>query len=218
MRLLIFVIQAEHIDNPRGYGGGEDPRNYDRRLRGPVDVSTLGLLIRVGPVPLNDLSQPRELEVDPRTGMKNYIANGKCDDPHQCSALTCSGAENGPWDTSKALVRRTLERCIHIGRQYRSQGRKEDQYEAYRLLGQSVCSITSEFLICQAHRWALSSCTPSKTSLHIQIFVSLLLFRWATPMYSCTSATMCVSRPPTADGSPLWSPDHSDPAISYTAC
>jgi Heterokaryon incompatibility protein Het-C len=25
----------------------------------------------------DSLSQPRELEVDPRTGMKNYIANGK---------------------------------------------------------------------------------------------------------------------------------------------
>ena len=47
--------------------------------------------------------------------------------------------ENGSWDTSKALVRRTLERCIHLGRQHRAQGRKEDEYEAYRLLGQAVC-------------------------------------------------------------------------------
>ena len=66
-------------------------------------------------------SQPRELEIDPHTGMKNYIAN-----------------ENGPWDTSKALVRRTLERCIHIGRQNRSSGAKQDEYEAFRLLGQAV--------------------------------------------------------------------------------
>jgi hypothetical protein len=43
-------------NNPKGYGEGEDPRKYDRRLHGPVD--------------------PRELEIDPRTGMKNYIANG----------------------------------------------------------------------------------------------------------------------------------------------
>lgn len=35
-------------------------------------------------------------------------------------------------------MRRTLERCIHLGRQHRSQGRKEDEYEAYRLLGQAV--------------------------------------------------------------------------------
>jgi hypothetical protein len=50
--------------------------------------------------------------------MKNYIAN-----------------EGQSWDTSKALVRRLLERCVHVGRQHRAQGRKEDEYEAYRLLG-----------------------------------------------------------------------------------
>ena len=93
--------QTEHIDNPKGYGEGEDPRKYHPALRPPVD--------------------PRELEIDPRTGMKNYIAN-----------------ENGSWDTSKALVRRTLERCIELGRRHRSNGDKHDEYEAYRLLGQSV--------------------------------------------------------------------------------
>ncbi|KAF9525082.1 heterokaryon incompatibility protein Het-C-domain-containing protein [Crepidotus variabilis] len=92
-------LPTEHIDNPKGYGGGEDPRKYHPGLRGPVD--------------------PRELEIDPRSGLKNYIAN-----------------ENGHWDTSKALVRRTLERCIHLGRQQRAQGQKQDEYEAYRLLGQ----------------------------------------------------------------------------------
>jgi hypothetical protein len=50
--------------------------------------------------------------------MKNYIAN-----------------ESGGWDTSKALVRRLLEKCVHTGRQARAQGRKEDEYEAFRLLG-----------------------------------------------------------------------------------
>lgn len=44
----------EHIDNPRGYDGGQAQR-YDRRLRGPVD-------------------ERRELSVDPNTGLKNYIA------------------------------------------------------------------------------------------------------------------------------------------------
>ena len=44
-------LPTEHIDNPKGYADGEDARRYDERLRGPVD--------------------PRELEVDPRTGMKN---------------------------------------------------------------------------------------------------------------------------------------------------
>ncbi|KAJ2927988.1 hypothetical protein H1R20_g9098, partial [Candolleomyces eurysporus] len=94
----ISPIKVEHIDNPKGYGEGEDPRKYHPGLRGPVD--------------------PRELEVDPRTGMKNYIAN-----------------ESGHWDTSKALVRRTIEQCIHIGRRHRANGQKQDEYEAFRLLG-----------------------------------------------------------------------------------
>lgn len=143
--LLIFIIQAEHIDNPKGYGNGEDARNYDRRLRGPVDVGTKEFLIRANPIHLNYLTQPRELDVDHRTGMKNYIANGSCRNSHQCSILTCRYSENGPWDTSKALIRRTLERCIHIGRQHRNQGSKQDEYEAYRLLGQAVCRVTSAF-------------------------------------------------------------------------
>ncbi|KAG2154191.1 Het-C-domain-containing protein [Suillus bovinus] len=48
-------LPTEHIDNPKGYGEGEDARQYDRRLRGPV--------------------HPDELAIDPQTGMKNYIAN-----------------------------------------------------------------------------------------------------------------------------------------------
>ena len=40
---------TEHIDNPKGYGEGVDGRDYDRRLRGPVD-------------------ERRELAVDHRTG------------------------------------------------------------------------------------------------------------------------------------------------------
>ncbi|KAK1757416.1 ATP-dependent RNA helicase DDX42 [Echria macrotheca] len=46
----------DHIDNPKNYADNEDARNYDRRLRGPVDERV-------------------ELAVDPETGMKNYIAN-----------------------------------------------------------------------------------------------------------------------------------------------
>jgi Heterokaryon incompatibility protein Het-C len=53
--------------------------------------------------------------------MKNYIAN-----------------ENGGWDTSKALIRRLLEKCIHLGRLHHSNGNKVDQYEAYRLLGTAL--------------------------------------------------------------------------------
>ncbi|KAG2363672.1 heterokaryon incompatibility protein Het-C-domain-containing protein [Suillus spraguei] len=48
-------LPTEHIDNPKGYGGGEDARQYDPRLRGPV--------------------HPDELAIDPQTGMKNYITN-----------------------------------------------------------------------------------------------------------------------------------------------
>ncbi|KAJ3509213.1 hypothetical protein NLJ89_g5339 [Agrocybe chaxingu] len=99
-RLGVY-LPTEHIDNPKGYGDGEDARTYHPKLRAPVD--------------------PVELEIDPRTGMKNYIAN-----------------EDGHWDTSRALVRRTLEQCIHIGRQHRAGGQKQDEYEAYRLLGQAV--------------------------------------------------------------------------------
>ncbi|KAK2832046.1 hypothetical protein FQN49_006909 [Arthroderma sp. PD_2] len=45
----------EHIDNPKGYADDADARQYDPRLRGPI--------------------QQVELEIDHETGMKNYIAN-----------------------------------------------------------------------------------------------------------------------------------------------
>ncbi|TBU38661.1 heterokaryon incompatibility protein HET-C [Dichomitus squalens] len=97
-RLGVY-LPTEHIDNPKGYP--DNARQYHPKLRPPVD--------------------PRELEIDPRTGMKNYIAN-----------------ENGSWDTSKGLVRRTLEHCIQIGRQGRATNNKIDVYESYRLLGQAL--------------------------------------------------------------------------------
>ncbi|KND02730.1 uncharacterized protein SPPG_01813 [Spizellomyces punctatus DAOM BR117] len=84
----------EHIDNPKGYADGQDARKYDPGLRGPVD--------------------PRELEIDPRTGLKNYIAN-----------------EGGGWPTSSAFVRATLERAIQA---YRS----GNEYEGFRLLGTAL--------------------------------------------------------------------------------
>ncbi|KAH8682245.1 heterokaryon incompatibility protein Het-C-domain-containing protein [Xylariales sp. PMI_506] len=47
----------DHIDNPKGYPSpGVDARQYDRRLRGPVDERV-------------------ELAIDNSTGLKNYIAN-----------------------------------------------------------------------------------------------------------------------------------------------
>lgn len=44
------------IDNPKNYADNADARQYDERLRGPVDEGT-------------------ELAVDEETGLKNYIAN-----------------------------------------------------------------------------------------------------------------------------------------------
>ncbi|KAA6414691.1 MAG: hypothetical protein FRX48_01441 [Lasallia pustulata] len=45
----------EHIDNPKDYADNLDARDYDPRLRGPVD-------------------ERRELAINPQTGLKNYIA------------------------------------------------------------------------------------------------------------------------------------------------
>ncbi|KAK4047692.1 hypothetical protein OIV83_005200 [Microbotryomycetes sp. JL201] len=91
---------VQHIDNPKGYAAdqpGGDARHIDPRLRPPVD--------------------PRELEIDPNTGMKNYIAN-----------------ENGTWDTSSRLVRERIHQCIDAGRRGKN-GSDNDMYEAFRLLG-----------------------------------------------------------------------------------
>ncbi|KAI0406949.1 heterokaryon incompatibility Het-C [Xylaria palmicola] len=68
---------VEHIDNPVGYA--DDAKKVDERLRGPVD--------------------PRELEIDPKTGMKNYIAN--------------SGQG---WTTSADYIREQLAKSIELGR------------------------------------------------------------------------------------------------------
>ncbi|PTU22228.1 hypothetical protein P175DRAFT_0501086 [Aspergillus ochraceoroseus IBT 24754] len=90
---------TEHIDNPLGYGEGEDAREYDSRLRGPID-------------------EERELAIDPRTGLKNYIAN-------ECIDIA----------TSADLVRRMFRRSVQLGRQYARSGNDEDLHEALRLLG-----------------------------------------------------------------------------------
>ncbi|KAM4059869.1 heterokaryon incompatibility protein het-C domain-containing protein [Hirsutella rhossiliensis] len=95
----------EHIDNPKGYADGLDARKFDPRLRGPVD--------------------PAEIEIDPRTGMKNYIAN-----------------ETGRWATSAGYLRYSFARSIHFGRLYTSgaEGRGTDETlcEALRCLGQAL--------------------------------------------------------------------------------
>ncbi|RHZ66965.1 hypothetical protein CDV55_107753 [Aspergillus turcosus] len=90
---------TEHIDNPLGYAEGEDARRYDRRLRGPVD-------------------EERELSVDLRTGLKNYIAS-----------------EDLGIGTSAGLVRRVFKRSVELGRRYARSRNDDDLHEALRLLG-----------------------------------------------------------------------------------
>lgn len=96
-RLGVY-LPVEHIDNPKGYAAAEgDARRINPKLRPPVD--------------------DRELEIDERTGMKNYMAS-----------------EGRGWDTSTAFIRRTFRACIEAGR--RAGGREgADLWEAYRLLG-----------------------------------------------------------------------------------
>ncbi|KAI1825433.1 heterokaryon incompatibility Het-C [Xylaria intraflava] len=95
----------EHIDNPRGYADGKDAREFDPRLRGPV--------------------MPVEIEIDPHTGMKNYIAN-----------------DRGRWATSTGYLRFSFGRSIHFGRLYvhgaHGKGKEEDLCEALRCLGQAL--------------------------------------------------------------------------------
>ncbi|TEA03240.1 hypothetical protein C8034_v002076 [Colletotrichum sidae] len=95
----------EHIDNPLGYADGLDARTFDPRLRGPVD--------------------PVETRIDPRTGMKNYIAN-----------------ESGGWATSAGYLRFSFARSIHFGRVFtsgsRGSGKEADLCEALRCLGQAL--------------------------------------------------------------------------------
>lgn len=96
----------EHIDNPLGYADGMDARKFDQRLRGPVD--------------------PREVEIDHNTGMKNYIAN-----------------EAAGFATSAGYLRYSFARSIHFGRLYTSgsggaKGKETDLCEALRCLGQAL--------------------------------------------------------------------------------
>lgn len=58
--LIANFVYVDHIDNPKNYADNEDARQYDRRLRGPIDEGV-------------------ELAIDEETGMKNYIANERLD-------------------------------------------------------------------------------------------------------------------------------------------
>ena len=96
----------EHIDNPKDYADNVDARQYDSRLRPPV--------------------QPIELQIDPQSGMKNYIANEKL------GIATSSG-----------YVKHSFTRSIHYGRVYThgasgTRGKEADLFEAMRCLGQGL--------------------------------------------------------------------------------
>ncbi|KAI1753037.1 heterokaryon incompatibility Het-C [Xylaria castorea] len=80
---------VEHIDNPAGYV--DDAKKVDERLRGPVN--------------------PKELEFDPKTGMKNYIAN--------------SGQG---WETSADYIREQLSKSIESGRIKGNAGAKKESF------------------------------------------------------------------------------------------
>ena len=88
------------------YADNVDARKFDPRLRPPVEQI--------------------ELDIDPQTGMKNYIANEKL-----------------PIATSAGYVKFSMTRSIHYGRVYTSgasgtRGQEADLCEALRCLGQGL--------------------------------------------------------------------------------
>ncbi|KAF8860084.1 Het-C-domain-containing protein [Acephala macrosclerotiorum] len=89
----------DHIDNPKDYADNLDATQYDPRLRGPVNERV-------------------ELAIDPRTGLKNYIAN-----------------EQAGIMTSALHVRKLFGKCIQLGRSYAHSRNKDELYESLRLLG-----------------------------------------------------------------------------------
>ncbi|KHJ36152.1 putative nima-interacting protein [Erysiphe necator] len=89
----------DHIDNPKDYADNVDATQFDARFRGPVNEQV-------------------ELAIDPRSGMKNYIAN-----------------ESVGIMTSALHVRRLFGECIRLGRSYAQSKNKDELYEALRLLG-----------------------------------------------------------------------------------
>jgi hypothetical protein len=89
----------DHIDNPKDYADNLDATQYDPRLRGPVNERV-------------------ELAIDPRTGLKNYIAN-----------------ENVGIMTSALHVRKLFGKSVQLGRSYAHSKNKDELYEALRLMG-----------------------------------------------------------------------------------
>jgi hypothetical protein len=89
----------DHIDNPKDYADNLDAREYDPRLRGPVNERV-------------------ELAIDPKRGLKNYIAS-----------------EEVGITTSAGHVRKLFTKCIQLGREYGRTKNEAALYEALRLMG-----------------------------------------------------------------------------------
>jgi hypothetical protein len=145
----------EHIDNPLGYADNLDARKFDPRLRGPVDN--------------------RELEIDARTGMKNYISN-----------------EAGGWATSAGYLRFSFARSIHFGRLYTSgghgvSGKDADLCEALRCLGQALhcMEVRQPRLVGR-----VAVLTVSRTLARTATTASSPSLSWATTASSLTAATL----------------------------
>ena len=101
-----MFVDSVHLLIYEQYADNQDARRFDPRLRPPV--------------------QPIELQIDPETGMKNYIANEKV------------GIA-----TSLGYIKFSFARSIHFGRIYTSgshmtKGKEADLCEALRCLGQGL--------------------------------------------------------------------------------
>ena len=55
-------------------------------------------------------------------------------------------AEDGNWDTSSALVRRTLQECIDMGRRFKQTNNKADAYQAFQLLGKALHTLCDRWM------------------------------------------------------------------------
>ncbi|KAL1901895.1 hypothetical protein Sste5346_001600 [Sporothrix stenoceras] len=103
-----FEVTAERLGTYRPEDHIDNPKNYADNL----DARRYDPRLR-GPV-----DERVELAIDPDSGMKNYIAN-----------------ERAGIMTSAYHVRQLFGKCIDLGRSYRHSKRKEDLYEALRLMG-----------------------------------------------------------------------------------
>jgi Heterokaryon incompatibility protein Het-C len=101
----------DHIDNPKDYADNLDARRYDPRLRGPVNERI-------------------ELAIDPKRGLKNYIAS-----------------EEVGITTSAGHVRKLFSECIRLGRSYGRTRNEAELFEALRLMGTGLHCIEGMFWI-----------------------------------------------------------------------